>query len=95
MDEPKKGVARQLKDYKGFPYRYTGSMETGKDKNGWPIYKAAVGTLWDLDGYDTFVPDGYVPVYDHFANKWFYTKQGGPGDPFRQLGMVMDNSIPF
>ena len=91
----KKGVARQLTDAHGMPLVDIGSMQTGQDKKGYPIYRGVKGTLWDLDGYDTFIPDGYVPVYVHKLDRWFYTKQGGPGDPFKQLGLIPDASIPF
>lgn len=94
MSMVKKGVARQLSDVHKNPIRVKSARQTGVNKNG-PIYTPCSGTLWELDGYETFIPDGYVPVYKHQIDKWFYTKEGGPEDPFRQLGFTRADDIPF
>ena len=91
----KKGVARQLMDRNGMPMFGVGSMLVGHDNKGVPIYKAVHGSLWDLDGYDTFVPDGYVPAYNHKIDKWRQVKEGSTEDPFRQLGFSKADDIPF
>ena len=90
----KKGVARQILDGQGHPIRVRSSRRriSSKGKEEWI---PCSGTLWELDGYDTFIPDGFVPIYRFSSGTWRYTTEGGPDDPFGQMGFQRADEIPF
>lgn len=68
--------AIQMLDAHGRPFTVKGSVCFGKDNKGRLLYKIGTGTLWDLDGYEAFIPTGYIPVYAEDSKEWTYIPLG-------------------
>ena len=88
-------TAVQLKERDGRPVLMKGSVQIGTDGKGKEIWKVLLCELWELDGYETVVPQGCVPYYDERRGRWFRTPIGSDKDPYKQLGFIKDDKIPF
>ena len=80
---------------KGAPLLTYAGVQIGTNVKGQPIYKQLLCELWELDGYETGVPKGMIPIFDEVTGRWTYTAPGSKDDPYKQLGMKMDNAIQF
>ena len=88
-------TAIQVKDRDGRPSLVKGSVQIGRDSKGKEIWKVLLCELWELDGYETVVPQGFVPYFDDRQGRWLRAAVGSEKDPHRQLGFFQDQSIPF
>ena len=87
--------AVQLRERDGRPVIVKGSAQIGTDVKGKKIWKSLTCELWELDGYETVIPQGYVPYYDEKKGRWLSTPIGSEKDPSRQLGFIRDDDIQF
>lgn len=87
--------AKQVREKSGRPVLMKAAVQIGRTEKGKEIWKTMLCELWELDGYETVVPQGYVPYYDERKSRWYRTPIGSKDDPNGQLGFIKDNSIPF
>lgn len=80
---------------KGKPILTKAGTQIGVDGKGVPIYKAVTCELWELDGYETAVPQGYVPYWDERLQHWFRAPKGSKLDPMKQLGFLPADDVSF
>ena len=87
--------SEQLRERDGRPVLVRASAQIGTDAKGKEIWKVLLCELWELDGYETVIPQGYVPYFDERKKQWLRTRIGSDNDPNRQLGFIRDDTIPF
>lgn len=89
--------AIQIREKNGRPTLVRAGVQIGTDIKGKEIWKTLLCEIWELDGYETVIPQGYVPYYSEKVGKWLRTPVGSDKDPNnpKQQGFILDNSIPF